>query len=64
MARIPFTDTVVCNGCGVEVTWAPVVVDDQRYCCLDCAEGRPCECDYPPEEERGTLPALPELVAV
>lgn len=58
MAHIPFPDTIVCHGCGVEITWAPVLVDHQPYCCQDCSEGRPCECDYPPEEERGTLEAL------
>ena len=64
MAYKPLTDTVVCDGCGVEVTWAPLVVDGEQFCCQDCSEGRPCECDYPPEEERGGQKALPELVAV
>ena len=64
MAHIPFTNMVVCDGCGVEVTWAPIVVDHQRFCCQDCAEGRSCECDYPPEEERGAQQSLPEFAAV
>ena len=50
MTRIPATSTIVCDGCGVEITWAAVVLDGKTYCCQDCAEGRECECDYPPEE--------------
>ena len=52
MTQIRNTRTVVCDGCGVEIAWLPVVVDERHYCCLDCAAGRLCECDYPPEEER------------
>jgi hypothetical protein len=50
MARIPNTNLVVCDGCGVEITWTPVVVNQRQFCCQDCAAGRPCQCDYPPEE--------------
>lgn len=44
---------VICDGCGAEITWSPVVrrakSDPIRfragvYCCIDCAEGRPCRC--------------------
>lgn len=52
MTRISVTNTVVCDGCGVEITWAAVVLNGKTYCCQDCAEGRACECDYPPEEVR------------
>jgi hypothetical protein len=37
-------ETVWCDGCGVEVTWGPVVVGERIYCCQDCAQGIPCEC--------------------
>ena len=45
-----------CRGCGAEITWAPVVKRYQQdarralpevihyYCCLDCLEGRGCDC--------------------
>jgi len=42
-----------CDGCGVEITWAPFYVNPlssqpgQRhgeYCCQDCAEGLRCNC--------------------
>lgn len=60
MTRIPNTNTVVCDGCGVEINWAPVVIRNRVYCCHDCAEGRPCQCDYPPEEpqEEAALPLV------
>lgn len=33
-----------CNGCGVEITWGPVVIRNQVYCCQDCAQGYGCTC--------------------
>ena len=46
-------DTFWCDGCGVEILWAPVKVGECDYCCEDCREGRPCECgDRMEEEER------------
>jgi hypothetical protein len=62
MTRIFVTNSVVCDGCGVEITWAAVVLDGKTYCCQDCAEGRECECDYPPEESR--TDEQPTLVAL
>jgi hypothetical protein len=44
---------VFCDGCGVEITWSPVVLQGAKtaahqragqYCCVDCADGRPCQC--------------------
>lgn len=44
---------VFCDGCGAEITWSPVVVRAANramptrpslYCCMDCADGRPCRC--------------------
>lgn len=49
-------DAVFCDGCGVEITFSPVVVKDThlglvilaqrplRYCCQACAQGLPCSC--------------------
>ena len=39
-----------CDGCGAEITWAPVIrrrSESTRlfhYCCRDCLDGRLCEC--------------------
>jgi hypothetical protein len=44
------TNTLLCDGCGVEITWAPVVKRAQQgralfhYCCNDCWKGRECKC--------------------
>lgn len=35
---------VRCDGCGVEINWAPVVAGDRYYCCEDCRQNRPCSC--------------------
>ena len=36
----------VCANCGIAVRWQATVVDGKVYCCLGCAQGGPCECDY------------------
>ena len=36
--------TIQCDGCGVEITWGPFMVGEERYCCEDCFEQRPCRC--------------------
>lgn len=36
----------VCANCGIVIRWQPTVIDGQTYCCLGCAQGGPCECDY------------------
>jgi len=52
-----------CDGCGVEISWAPYYVNPtavqpgQRrgeFCCQDCAEGLRCKCRerIPLEDER------------
>jgi hypothetical protein len=33
-----------CDGCGVEVTWGPIVIEGRSYCCQDCAQGYTCAC--------------------
>ena len=37
-------ETTWCDGCGVEITWGPVLVDKRTHCCQDCAQGIPCQC--------------------
>lgn len=46
-----FDNLLRCDGCGVEITWAPVVRQSPTnpahllyYCCQDCLEGRGCDC--------------------
>ena len=34
-----FSEEVWCAGCGVEITWGPVVREKRMYCCQDCADG-------------------------
>ena len=33
-----------CEGCGAEITWGPVVIEERSYCCQDCAQGFACGC--------------------
>lgn len=35
---------IFCDGCGVEITWGPLVEGSCDYCCLDCLQGLPCRC--------------------
>lgn len=44
-------DTVWCDGCGVEILWAPMVADERDYCCRDCSRGLACDCGEPMELE-------------
>jgi hypothetical protein len=44
-------DTIWCDGCGVEITWVPLIIADRDYCCEDCAEGLTCGCEPPVELE-------------
>jgi len=42
--------TILCDGCGVEITWAPLTRRAQRgttvyhYCCNECWKGLQCTC--------------------
>ena len=44
-------DTIWCDGCGVEFTWAPVLDKQFVYCCADCHTGLPCQCGERIEQE-------------
>jgi len=35
-----------CDNCGIPIHWQPTIVDGGTYCCLGCAIGGPCTCDY------------------
>ena len=41
---IRMDDTVWCSGCGVEITWGPVLAHGRRFCCRECSEGERCDC--------------------
>lgn len=43
-------DTLRCDGCGIEILAAPVIINGYHYCCQDCAEGYECNC-VPESEE-------------
>ncbi len=57
--------SLFCDGCGVEIDWAPVVVKQRRYCCQDCADGRDCDCalrtDLEDELRPGRSPAYSDF---
>jgi len=36
----------MCANCRIVIRWQPTIVDGRFYCCLGCAQGGPCECDY------------------
>ena len=48
-------NVVWCDGCGVEITWAPLIDQQRDYCCEECYQGLPCHCAerLEVEEERG-----------
>ncbi len=37
---------LVCATCGIVIRWQATIVDGRAYCCLGCAQGGPCHCDY------------------
>ena len=47
-----------CRSCGIEIRWKPTIVGDRTYCCIGCAQGGPCECDY------DNLPRVDEVNAL
>jgi hypothetical protein len=49
---------VKCANCGIPIRWQPTIVDGKAYCCLGCARGGPCTCDY------GHLPQPTDSVAL
>ena len=40
-----------CDGCGVEMTSAPILVEGRRFCCPLYATGGDYECGYVVEDE-------------
>jgi hypothetical protein len=48
----------ICDNCGILIRWQPTMVDGSLYCCLGCAQGGPCECDYDNLPRRDQISAL------
>ena len=48
---VPPKTELRCDGCGVEITWIPVLARGKRYCCRVCANGGECRCGYDVENE-------------
>lgn len=53
-----------CHTCGITIRWKPTIVEAKTYCCLGCALGGPCDCDYdnlPQEDEANALVRRPKF---
>lgn len=35
-----------CANCDIDILWPPTVVQEKTFCCIGCAAGGPCCCDY------------------
>lgn len=35
-----------CANCDIDILWPPTVVQEKTFCCIGCASGGPCCCDY------------------
>ena len=44
-------NNLFCDGCGVEITWAPVISGHNHYCCESCRQGLECNCGLRQELE-------------
>ncbi len=49
-----------CDGCGVEITWGPVVIEELSYCCQECAQGYACACGERMEMDEDMRNSNPE----
>jgi hypothetical protein len=47
-----------CANCGIVIAWRPTTVDGKQFCCLGCAEGGPCRCDYDNLPSAGAIEPL------
>lgn len=44
--KIPRSPALRCANCDIEILWTPTIRARQTYCCVGCADGGPCTCDY------------------
>jgi len=49
---------IICANCGIVIRWQPTIVDGKTYCCLGCAQGGPCTCDYQNLPPHGEVKAM------
>lgn len=35
-----------CATCGIAIKWRPTIIKKELFCCVGCACGGPCTCDY------------------
>lgn len=47
-----------CATCEIVIRWQPTIVEGRVYCCIGCARGGPCECDYDNLPARGNAQAM------
>jgi hypothetical protein len=55
---------MACINCGIVIRWQPTLVEGRTYCCLGCAQGGPCECDYDNLPQPGKVHAMTSGVPV
>ena len=58
-----YHDTLWCDGCGVEIRWAPLEKSQHTYCCQKCLKGEECDCEeyldeYPANVQKSE-PSIP-----
>jgi hypothetical protein len=41
---VNYEKSLWCDGCGVEISWSPVIAGETKYCCQDCQNGYECDC--------------------
>jgi hypothetical protein len=58
-------EILFCDGCGGELMLSPVVKEQRKYCCEDCAEGIACRCGERMEldEQRRAATSIPDTTA-
>ena len=39
-----YGNTIWCDGCGAEILYRPYFVNENVFCCQDCALGFSCKC--------------------
>ena len=37
---------LTCKTCGITIRWQATMIGSELFCCIGCAYGGPCTCDY------------------
>lgn len=48
---VQYSETLLCDNCGVEILWNPYVAGKRTYCCKDCYETQTCDCGSRMDDE-------------